>query len=281
MRASSKRPNVQGATLGSRIRGNDEGDETSLAHYPSAVRCDLVIPAFNESANIDPLFDELEPHRGLIRHIIVGDNGSTDDTAARCAARGAVVVHEPQRGYGAACLKALAWIAGQTVQADAIVFLDADLSDDPAELERLLEPIAAGRAEIVIGSRTHRAAPGALNPPQRFGGWLACTLMRLTTGRRYTDLGPFRAITPAALDRLEMADRTWGWTVEMQVKAALLDLPVEEVDVAYRKRRAGKSKISGTLRGIWLAGWKILITIAHLWWRRRAIRERAGAAARS
>lgn len=239
------------------------------------MRCDLVIPAFNESINIDPLFDELEPHRGLIRHIVVGDNGSTDDTAAKCESRGAIVVHEPQRGYGAACLKALAWIAAQPEQADAIVFLDADLSDDPAELERLFEPIAAGRAEIVIGSRVRRAAPGALNAPQRFGGWLACTLMRLSTGRRYTDLGPFRAITPGALDRLHMADRTWGWTVEMQMKAALLGMPVEEVDVAYRKRRAGKSKISGTLRGIWAAGWKILSTIAILWWNRRAIRAQA------
>lgn len=240
------------------------------------MRCDLVIPAFNESANIDPLFDALALHRSTVRHIVVGDNGSTDDTAARCTARGAIVVHEPQRGYGAACLKALDWIRAQSEQPDAIVFLDADLSDDPAELERLLAPIRAGEAAIVIGSRTNRAEVGALNTVQRFGGWLACTLMHLATGRRYTDLGPFRAITPDTIARLHMSDRTWGWTVEMQMKAAILNLPVVEVDVAYRRRHAGRSKISGTIRGVWRAGWKILTTIAILWWKREAIRTQAG-----
>ncbi len=232
------------------------------------VRCDLIIPALDEAANIEPLFDALEPLRGgVLRHVVLADNGSTDQTPDAAARRGAVVVREPKRGYGAACLKALQWIGDLDEPPEIVAFLDADLSDDPAALPDVLEPIEQGRAELVIGSRVKRAEPGALNIVQRFGNTLACLLMRLTTGRRYHDLGPLRAVRFDTLQRLDMADRSWGWTVEMQVKAALAGIPSVEVDVPYRRRARGRSKISGTVRGVVAAGTKILYTIVALWWR--------------
>ncbi len=229
--------------------------------------CDLVIPALDEAATIDPLLDALEPFRGeLVRHVILADNGSTDGTPDAAAARGAVVVCEPRRGYGGACRKALEWIGKQPEPPDVVAFLDADLSDDPSALPSLLEPIAQGKAELVIGSRVRLAEPGALNLVQRFGNSLACLLMWLTTGHRYHDLGPFRAIRWETLGRLAMTDRTWGWTVEMQAKAALAKVPVLEVDVPYRRRAAGRSKISGTVSGVARAGTKIILTIFTVWW---------------
>ena len=234
------------------------------------VRCDLIIPAVDEVANIDPLFDALEPLRGgVLRHVVLADNGSTDGTPEAAARRGAVVVREPKRGYGAACLKALKWIGDLDEPPEIVAFLDADLSDDPAALPAVLAPIEQGRAELVIGSRVKRAEPGALNFVQRFGNGLACLLMRLATGRRYHDLGPLRAVRFDTLQRLQMADRTWGWTVEMQVKAALAGVPTVEVDVPYRKRVRGRSKISGTVRGVVAAGTRIIYTIIALWWRHR------------
>ncbi len=240
------------------------------------ITCDVVIPAFNEEANIDALFDAIAPLRdGVIGHVVLGDNGSTDATAARAAARGAVVVSEPHRGYGAACLAALDWLDGRGDAADAVAFLDADLSDDPTALPDLLAPLARSEADIVIGSRVRRADPGALNFVQRFGNGLACALMRGLAGRRYRDLGPFRVVRRETLRRLAMADRTWGWTVEMQMKAALLNIDVIEVDVPYRRRRGGRSKISGTVQGVAAAGAKIIGTIFLLWWHRDAIRRAA------
>lgn len=243
------------------------------------VACDLIIPAFNEETNITALFDALDAlrasHPGLVRHIVVADNDSADATPKLAAERGAVVVHEPQRGYGAACLKAMAWIDELTDPPDFVAYLDADLSDDPALLPNLLEPINSGEAEIVIGCRQRLAEPGALNHVQRFGNMLACSMMRLFSGRRYHDLGPFRVVKWATLTRLAMADRTWGWTVEMQMKAAILEIPVVEVDVPYRRRHSGKSKISGTVRGVIKAGAKIFSTIFALWWRRKRIRVRS------
>ncbi len=239
------------------------------------MRCDLIIPAVDEAANIEPLFDALEPLRGgVLRHVILADNGSTDQTPDAAARRGAVVVHEPNRGYGAACLKALQWIDDLDEPPEIVAFLDADLSDDPGALPDVLAPIEQGRVEFVIGSRVKRAEPGALNIVQRFGNGLACLLMRLATGRRYHDLGPLRAVRFDTLQRLEMADRTWGWTVEMQVKAALAGIPFVEVDVPYRRRAHGRSKISGTVRGVVTAGTKIIYTIVALWWRSR--RRRTG-----
>ncbi len=239
---------------------------------------DLIIPALDERSNIDALFDELDrlsAHNGnapdFPRHVVLADNGSTDGTPDAAQARGAVVVREPQRGYGAACLKAIDWISSLDDPPDAVVFLDADLADDPAALPDLLAPIAEERAEIVIGSRRRNAEPGALNFVQRFGNGLACGLMAILGGRRYSDLGPFRAVTWRTLNDLRMADRTWGWTVELQMKAAIMNIPVVEVDVPYRKRREGRSKISGTIRGVFAAGSKIILTIFELWYRRRAI----------
>jgi glycosyltransferase involved in cell wall biosynthesis len=234
------------------------------------VRCDLIIPALNEASNIGGLFDALDPLRGeVVRHVVMADNGSTDGTPEAAAARGAVVVHEAQRGYGAACLRAMQWLDDLDEPPEAVAFLDADLSDDPGRLPELLEPIASNRAEIVIGSRVKHAEPGALNLAQRFGNALACLLVRVLTGRAYRDLGPLRAVRWTTLKQLEMADRTWGWTVEMQTKAALREIPTVEIDVPYRRRAGGRSKISGELRVALAAAVRITATIVTLWWKHR------------
>ena len=234
--------------------------------------CDLIIPALNEASNIGPLFDAIDAiPPGIVRNVIIADNGSKDETPRLAEARGAIVVHEPRRGYGAACLKAISWIEDQNDPPEMIAFLDADLSDDPAVLPDLLAPIISGKAQIVLGSRTKLAEPGALNFVQRFGGWLACTLISLTTGKRYTDLGPFRAANWLTFKKLNMVDQTWGWTVELQMKAALMKLEIIEVDVPYRCRAHGKSKISGTVRGVVRAGAKIITTIFVIWFKRHKI----------
>jgi glycosyltransferase involved in cell wall biosynthesis len=192
-----------------------------------------------------------------VSRTIVVDNGSRDATAAVARDAGAEVVAEPRRGYGQACLSGLA-AAGE---ADVIVFLDGDLSDDPRQIGDVLAPILEGRADLVIGSRAlGRSEPGS-HPWHAVAGTRFCvTLMNLLVGTRATDLGPFRAITTGALARLGMADRNYGWTVEMQVKAVSVGLRVVEVPVDYR-RRIGKSKVSGTLRGTLGAASKILLTI--------------------
>ncbi|MEM1445420.1 MAG: glycosyltransferase family 2 protein [Planctomycetota bacterium] len=240
-------------------------------------RCDVVIPARNEAENLPALAEALRPLRdaGVIRNVVLCDNGSTDGTAKLAEDAGFVVVREGRPGYGGACLAALGWMAdGQASGSHdpspipAVAFLDADLADDPAELPRLLEPIAAGEADLVLGRRVPEQA-GALDPHQRFGNRLACFLIRLTTGRRYRDLGPLRVVTWDALEVLDMRDRTWGWTVEMQFKAVTRGVRTVELDVPYRRRRAGVSKISGSLKGSVKAGVVIIRTIAALWWRER------------
>ncbi|MAE63392.1 MAG: UDP-glucose--dolichyl-phosphate glucosyltransferase, partial [Phycisphaeraceae bacterium] len=184
-------------------------------------------------------------------------------------AGGAVVVDEPKPGYGSACLAGLEWIARQDPPPDIVAFLDADLADDPAQLPVLCAIVAAADADLVIGSRHRRAEPGSLTSTQRFGNRLSCWLIRHLAGGRFTDLGPMRVIDYATLLRLGMVDRTWGWTVEMQFKAAATGVRAAEVDVPYRRRRAGDSKISGTWIGSARAGFKILLTVARLWWKVR------------
>ncbi|HYO79514.1 MAG TPA: glycosyltransferase family 2 protein, partial [Thermoanaerobaculia bacterium] len=205
----------------------------------------LIIPALDEEHAIGPLLRAID--RAVIRDVIVGDNGSRDATAEIARAAGAEVVHVAERGYGAACAGAL---TRRRDDVDLVLFMDADGSDDPAEIAHVLQPLLDGRADLVIGSRVlGEVEPGALTPQQRFGNWLATRLIRLLYGHAYTDLGPFRAIRRDLLDRIAMRDRRYGWTVEMQVRALQLGARVAEVPVRYRKR-VGKSKISGTVRGV-------------------------------
>ena len=219
----------------------------------------LIIPALNEETALRNVLASLPA--GLFDEVIVVDNGSTDGTAKVAAEAGARVVTERRRGYGSACLAGIAALSGA---AEAIVFMDADGSDVPAEASRLLEPIFADQADLVIGSRVlGEAEPGALSPHQRFGNQVAVGLVRLIYGRRYTDLGPFRAIRRSSLERLGMRDRDFGWTVEMQVKALRAHLRIVERPVSYRRRRGGRSKISGNLWGSFAAGVKILWTVAR------------------
>ncbi len=200
----------------------------------------------------------------MVCRIVVADNGSTDCTAEVARAEGAEVVQEHERGYGAACLKAIAHLAADPP--DIVVFLDGDYSDHPNELPSLIEPIAAGDADMVIGSRARgRRQVGALSPQQRVGNAIACRALQLFYGVGYTDLGPFRAIRWETLKGLGMQDRNYGWTVEMQIKAARRRVPYLEVPVSYRQR-IGVSKVSGTVRGSVGAGVKILWLLGRYAW---------------
>lgn len=219
---------------------------------------DLLIPARDEEEALRLVLPELRG-RTELRRICVVDNGSHDGSGALAAAHGALVVREERRGYGSACLAGMTALAGDPP--DILVFMDADRSDHPDDLPLLLAPLLEGRAELVIGSRVRgQAERGSLTPQQRWGNGLACLLIRLFWGVAFTDLGPFRAICWPALQRLGMEDRDFGWTVEMQIKAAQRGLRCCEVAVRYR-RRMGASKISGTLSGVIRAGWKILFTL--------------------
>ena len=215
----------------------------------------VVIPALNEELAIGRVLADIPC---WVDRIVVADNGSTDATRSVAAAAGAIVVIEPVRGYGAACQ---AGIAALQRSADIIVFIDGDYSDDGRELALLVDPILAGQAQFVIGSRVlGQREAGALSPQQRAGNWLACHLIALLFGARFTDLGPFRAIDADALRNLAMRDMAFGWTVEMQIKAARAKLAMCEVPVSYRAR-IGVSKISGTLSGAARAGATILAVI--------------------
>ena len=232
-----------------------------------------MIPALNEAEAIAAVLDTLP--RPPIRRVIVCDNGSTDSTAGVAGAHGAVVVQEPRRGYGAACLCALA--ALEADPPEIVLFLDADGSDDPADAGAVLGPILEDRADLVIGSRTlGDREPGALTPQARFGNWLATRLLRLLYGVRYTDLGPFRAIRYRSLTDLGMSDRDFGWTIEMQLKAARAGLRSAEVPVRYRRRAGGRSKVAGTFTGSVRAGIKILGTIAADFARHGPVRRGRG-----
>ncbi len=216
-----------------------------------------VIPALDEERSIGDVIRAID--RRVVGVVIVGDNGSSDRTAAVAREAGATVVPAPERGYGAACAAALRALPSEV---EIVVFLDADGADDPSQIESLIAPIIEGRADLVIGSRAlGLVEPGALTPQQRAGNWLATRLIHLLHGFRYTDLGPFRAIRRELLDAIGMRDRRYGWTVEMQIRAIQLGGRIVEVPAAYRKR-VGVSKISGTLKGVALAGYWILFTIA-------------------
>lgn len=219
----------------------------------------IIIPAFNEQNAVGRVIAEI-PKR-LVHEVVVVNNNSSDETAGVAALAGATVLDEPRQGYGRACLKGIAYVCQQATPPDIIVFLDADYSDYPEELLKLVAPILEGNVDLVIGSRAlGQRERGSMTPQQLFGNWLATRLIRWLYGVRYTDLGPFRAIRFDKLMALNMHDTTYGWTVEMQLKAAKQGLAVCEVPVRYR-RRVGFSKISGTLKGTLLAGWKILTTI--------------------
>jgi glycosyltransferase involved in cell wall biosynthesis len=249
-------------------KGRDRGGPP---RFSGLLRIAVLIPALNEELGIEGVLAEI-PKNGRIGaagpiftvdRVLVVDNGSTDDTAARARDAGAIVIPEPRRGYGAACLAGLAYL--QREPPDVVVFLDGDHSDDPTQLAELLVPMVEHDAVLVIGSRTlgEREA-GSLSHLQEFGNRLATLLMRACFGARFTDLGPFRAVRWEALQRLRMRDRGYGWTVEMQARALGAGLRAAEVPVRYRRRRHGNSKVSGTVRGAFGAGWKILFTIARV-----------------
>ena len=220
---------------------------------------DVIIPAYNEAGAIGLVLDEIP--KDLVRRIVVANNNSTDETAEVAESHGATVVFEPKAGYGNACLKAIGFIAQQEVKPDMVVFLDGDHSDYPEQLSEIVAPILDEKADLVIGSRAlGKSESGSLTPQQVFGNWLATRLLKLFYGVAFTDLGPFRAIRYESLLALEMNDPTYGWTVEMQIKAAKQKLRSVEVPVDYRVR-IGQSKVSGTVKGTIGAGYKIILTL--------------------
>ncbi len=231
------------------------------APFPGPLpRVAVVIPACNEERSLPQVLQAIPP--GLVQEVVVVDNGSTDRTAAVAREHGAAVVGEPRRGYGSACLAGLARL--QENPPDIVVFLDADFSDRPEEMPRLLAPIRNDGCDLVVGSRTiGDAQPGSLLPQARLGNRLATFLLRLLYRVRYTDLGPFRAARYDRLMGLGMRDQDFGWTVEMQARAALAGWKTAEVPVSYR-RRIGVSKITGTLSGSLRAGFKILLTLIRI-----------------
>ena len=219
------------------------------------MKVSVIIPVLNEEKSIASVLAEIAPD--LVSEIIVVDNGSTDRTAEIASSHGARVVRERRRGYGHACLRGMA----ELKDTDVVVFLDGDFSDYPEEMPLLIVPITSDQADLVIGSRVlGKHAQDALPSHAKFGNRMASALIRLFFGFRYTDLGPFRAIRYSSLKSLGMVDRTFGWTVEMQIKAIRKGLRIREVPVSYRKR-IGTSKISGTLLGSIQAGTKIIWTI--------------------
>lgn len=234
----------------------------------------VIIPALNEEQSIGIVIDSV---RDVVDHMIVVDNGSSDRTAEIARLHGATVVYEPQRGYGAACLRGIEALrespgprpgASINRHSSFVLFLDADASDHPDDARAIIRVMQTTDVEMCLGSRTTGLADaGSLTPQQRFGNWLSTRLISLIWGVHYTDLGPLRAVRWDVLERLEMQDRTWGWTVEMQIKIAMHGISFLEIPVRYR-RRIGQSKISGTVVGSVRAGYKILTTIARFALRR-------------
>jgi glycosyltransferase involved in cell wall biosynthesis len=218
----------------------------------------VVIPALNEAESIASVVREMP--WDLIQECIVVDNGSTDSTAAEAQAAGARVVDAAQRGYGRACAAGAAAAVG-----DIVVFMDGDGSDVPSEMWQLLEPIVAGDCDFVMGSRTRgKREPGSMLISQIFAGWLAGFLLRMLYKVSYTDMGPFRAITREALSRLQMREETYGWNLEMQMRAAQVGLRIREVPVSYRKRAGGVSKVAGSVSGSVRAAVRITQTLLRV-----------------
>jgi glycosyltransferase involved in cell wall biosynthesis len=219
----------------------------------------VIIPAFNEENGVGQVVAEIPKH--LVHEIIVVNNASTDDTERIAKAAGATVLREPTPGYGRACLKGIAYLDKSVPPCDIVVFVDADYSDYPEEMVELVNPILVNDVDLVIGSRSlgHKES-GSMTPQQIFGNWLATRLLKWLYGVKFSDLGPFRAIRYSSLIKLNMQDTTYGWTVEMQLKAAKMKMKCVEIPVRYR-RRIGFSKISGTVKGTIMAGYKIISTI--------------------
>ncbi|HAH38513.1 MAG TPA: UDP-glucose--dolichyl-phosphate glucosyltransferase [Algoriphagus sp.] len=223
---------------------------------------DVIIPAFNEEKSIAKVIQDIP---SWVRNIVVANNNSTDQTGYVAEQAGAVVVFEGQKGYGKACLTAMDWIRSQEIQPDIVVFLDGDYSDYPEEMTGLIQPIINQQADMVIGSRAQgERESGSMTFPQVFGNWLATTMMKYIQGAKFSDLGPFRAIVWQMLMDINMVDQDYGWTIEMQIKAHKAGLRYTEVPVRYRKR-IGVSKVSGTVKGVFGAGYKIIYTIFKYW----------------
>lgn len=219
----------------------------------------VIIPAFNEQNGVGNVVNDIP--KDIVDEVVVVNNASTDETEIVAKKAGATVMREPVKGYGRACLRGIDYISKLEPKPDIIVFIDADYSDYPEEMTTLIKPIIEEDADLVIGSRALGGREkGSMTPQQVFGNWLATSLLKVFYGVKFTDLGPFRAIKYNKLIELDMRDKTYGWTVEMQLKAAKKGLACTEVPVNYRKR-IGFSKISGTVKGTLMAGYKIIWTI--------------------
>ncbi|HET8753158.1 MAG TPA: glycosyltransferase family 2 protein [Salinimicrobium sp.] len=215
----------------------------------------VIIPAYNEEASIALVIKHIP---NFVQEIIVLSNNSTDNTEKNALEAGATVLKESQKGYGNACLKALEYISGKKEKPDIIAFLDGDYSDFPEELSKIVQPIITENVDFVLGARVEKwREKGAMTFPQIFGNWLATSLMTLFFDSTFTDLGPFRAIKYQKLLELKMEDKTYGWTVEMQLKVLKKGFTYREIPVHYRNR-IGESKVSGTVKGAFMAGYKIL-----------------------
>jgi glycosyltransferase involved in cell wall biosynthesis len=219
----------------------------------------VIIPAYNEEKSIAKVINDIP--KSVVTEVVVGNNNSKDNTQLEAEKAGATVVLAPISGYGNACLKGIEYLKAKANPQDIVVFLDGEYSDYPEEISKLIAPIDNLEADLVIGSRALGAKErGSMTLPQEFGNWLATHLIDLFYKVKFTDLGPFRAITWEKLMLINMQDTTYGWTVEMQVKAVKLHLKCTEIPVKYRKR-IGVSKVSGTIKGVVLAGYKIIFTI--------------------
>lgn len=233
---------------------------TTLSETPtfSGQRIDVLIPAFNEENAVGKVIAEIP---AFVRHIVVVNNNSNDNTRKVASQAGAIVLDEPQKGYGKACLTGMEYLSNLEEPPEILVFLDADYSDFPEEMELLVQPILKGNQDMVIGSRARgKKEKGSMTLPQVFGNWLATWLMQKMFAADFSDLGPFRAILWGKLMQLHMQDQNFGWTIEMQIKAVKMGLQYTEVPVNYRKR-IGVSKVSGTVKGVVGAGYKILWTL--------------------